>query len=162
MSEPMTKSQLLDDIQRAYAEWETSLAQLDDESMLRAGLCGSWSGKDVLAHITWFEREMVGMLNAHALEGSDLWDLPVDERNQAIFERSKKRSLQDVRDEARLVHSSLLQALNLLAEDDMDNPGHFPWMPADWQPWKIIASNTSEHYLDHLQQVKAWLGNNKV
>lgn len=157
MSEPITKSQLLDRTRRARAELDALLARVDDAEMVQAGICGEWSAKDVLAHITWHEREMIGTLQAHALDGSELWDLPLDQRNAAIFEENKDRSLQDVRDETQPVFNLLLQWVESLPEEDLHDPGRFPGMPDDWQPWKLIAENTYEHYEDHIPQFREWL-----
>ena len=59
MSETIDKSQLLDRTRRARAEWEALLAQVDDAHMVQTGVCGDWSVKDIIAHITWHEREMI-------------------------------------------------------------------------------------------------------
>jgi hypothetical protein len=110
----------------------------------------------VIAHITWHEKEMIGLIEAHALVGSELWDLPLDRRNAVIYDRNKDRSLEDVQQEARQVYAQLLERLDTLSEADLHDPGRFPNMPPDWQPWKLIAENTYEHYDDHLSQALAF------
>jgi hypothetical protein len=111
----------------------------------------------VAAHITWFEREMVGMLQARALIGSDLWQLPPDQRNARIFDENRERSLHDVLAEAQQVHQQFLEGMEALAEDDLVDPHRFPGMPEDWQPWKVLAGNSNEHYRDHSRDVSTWL-----
>ncbi len=155
MSEPINKSQLLEEIRHARAEWEALLAQIDEAKMVQAGFCGDWSAKDVIAHLTWHEHEMIGMLQAHALVGSELWNLPLDQRNHAIYEENKDRSLNDVRDEAQHTFHTLLEWIESISEEDLHDPRRFPGMPPDWQPWKLIAENTYEHYRDHSQQMFA-------
>ena len=150
----MTKSELLANIRQARADWEAALAQLDDPQILHPGT-GGWSLKDVIAHITWHEREMIGVAQAHALVGSEMWGWPLDERNHAIYLSNKDRSLVDVRQEAGQVYPQLLQALDTLSDDELSDPARFPGMPQDWQPWKLIAENTYEHYLDHLADLQA-------
>lgn len=150
----MTKSELLAKIRQARADWETALAQLDDSQLLHPGN-GGWSLKDVIAHITWHEREMIGVAQAHALVGSEMWGWPLDERNHAIYLANRDRSLADVRAEAQQVYDSLLRALDLLSDEDLNDPARFPGMSEDWQPWKLIAENTYEHYLDHLADLQA-------
>jgi len=66
------------------------------------------SVKDILAHIAWFEREMIGLLHQRTLAGSDLWNLPSDERNAVIFQLNRRRSLQDIRQEAEAVFNNYL------------------------------------------------------
>jgi hypothetical protein len=150
----MNKAELLADIRAEWALWEALLGEIEET---QPGVAGVWSVKDMVAHITWFEREMVGMLEARALVGSDLWQLPADQRNARIFEENRDRALRDVLAEAQQVHHHLVEKVEALAEDDLVDPHRFPGMPEDWQPWKVIAGNSNEHYRDHSQDVRTWL-----
>jgi len=153
----MDKIRFLDTLLAERAEWDRVLSQIDVARMVVPRVAGEWSVKDVVAHVTWFEREMVGVLTAYALVGSDLWDLPGDERNRVIFEQNRQRPLDDVLTEARQVFDQLLAAVRPLSDEDLVDPGRFRDMPADWVPWQILAGNTYEHYRDHLPALRAWL-----
>jgi muconolactone delta-isomerase len=153
----MNQAALLDVIRSEWALWEALLDEIDEAQMIQPGVAGEWSVRDIVAHITWFEREMVGTLQARALAGSDLWQLPADQRNARIFEENRDRPLHDVLAEAQQVHQQLLGEVEALAEDDLVDPHRFPGMPEDWQPWKVIADNSNEHYRDHSQDVRMWL-----
>jgi hypothetical protein len=157
MSESMNKSQLLDRIRRARADWEAVLAERDEAQLTQSKVESDWTLKDLIAHITWYDREMVELVQAQALVGSELWGLPGSQRNAAIRQANRDRPLPEVRDEARQVFEALLAGLESLAEEDLHDPGRFPNMPPDWVPWRVIAENTYEHYADHLAQVRAWL-----
>jgi Protein of unknown function (DUF1706) len=101
---------------------------------------------------------MVGMVRARALVGSELWNLPTDERNAAIYEQNRTRDLDDVLSEARQVFPQLVAALKVLSDTDLNDPSRYPGMPPDWVPWQIIASNSYEHYGQHIPSVRAWEG----
>ena len=115
--------------------------------------------KDMIAHITWFEKEMVDLITAHALLGSELWNLPTDERNAAIYELVRHQTLEQVLEESAQVHQQLVEVLPTLSDQDLTDPSGFPNMPPDWQPGMLIAQNTYEHYEDHMQDVQRWLEN---
>jgi hypothetical protein len=157
MDEPVSTSQLLGEVRQARAEWEALLAQIGDAQMVRVDPHDGWSVKDMIAHITWYEREMINMVQAHALKGSELWNMPLAERNNVINEQNKDRPLGEVRAEAQQVYQSLLQGLESLSDEDLRDPRRFPGMPEDWKPWKVIAENTYEHYREHIDQVRMWL-----
>jgi hypothetical protein len=157
MDATMTKAQFLDRLQTARAEWDALLAAVPEARMAVPILDGPWSVKDVIAHITWHEREMLGALQAHALVGSDLWDLPLDERNAIIYARNRDRPLAEVLAESRAVYPQLLTAAQALAEADLTDPGRFADMPGDWVPWQLLAENTYTHYRDHMPAIRAWL-----
>jgi len=153
----MEKAQFLDRTKRSYAEWQTWLEKLDDEQMLQPGMSGEWSAKDVIAHITWHEREMVNLLRARKLVGSHLWELKLDDRNAIIYTENQGRELDEVRAEADQVHADLLRLLEDLPEEALNDPAYFPGMLPEWEPWRLFAENIYEHYEDHSPQVKAWL-----
>jgi hypothetical protein len=111
----------------------------------------------LIAHLTWHEREMVGLIEAHALVGSELWNLPTDERNVAIYEEFKELPLEQVLEESTQIYQQLIEVLPSLTDQDLTNPESFPNMPPDWQPWTIIAQNTYEHYQDHIDDLKRWM-----
>ncbi len=154
---PMNKSMLLDTLRAGRAQWEALLAQVGEMRMLQPGVAGEWSVKDIIAHVTWGERELVGVLQARALVGSDLWNLPQDDRNAVVFEENRDRPLHEVLAGAQQVHAQLLEALEALSDEDLNDPRRFRDMPAGWIPWQIIAGNTYKHYQQHIPSIRAWL-----
>ena len=140
----------------ARAEWQATLTQVPKERMLEVVENG-WTVKDIIAHVTWHEREMTGMIKQRALVGSDLWDSPLEERNQAIWEQNRKRSLDDVLNEAKRVYPAFIRALETLTDAELNDARHFREMPADWKPWEVIASNAFEHYPEHVTMLRKWL-----
>lgn len=152
----MTKVVLLEALRVARAKWEAALAECDPERMTEPGVVGEWSIKDLVAHVAWFEREMVRVFGARALVGSDLWQLPADERNAAIFEMNRQRPLSHVLEEAGDVYRQLLSALEPMTDEDMNHARYFRDMPEDWLPWQILAQNSYEHYEHHLDAIRGW------
>ena len=157
MSESVVKAEFVARVRRSRAAWDSLLGDISREEMQKPGFCGDWSLKDVIAHITWYERAMVRLLQARALVGSSLWELPLQERNAAIFNENKDANLEQLLGESQRVFAELTSELDALADDDLDDPARFPGMPLDWKPWRVIASNTYEHYDDHASQAEAWL-----
>jgi len=157
MNESISRSELLGRCRRSRAAWDALLANLTPEQMHQPKAVGEWSVKDIIVHITWYEREMVGILNSHAFAGSKWWDLPLDERNRMICEEGKDHPLAEVLAESRQVDEALIQGLEKLPEADLYSPTSFPGMPAEWQPLEIISNNSYEHYDEHAEAVTAWL-----
>jgi uncharacterized damage-inducible protein DinB len=153
----MDKTTFLQTLQAAREHLDTVLSQVDQARMEQPGVSGEMSVKAIIAHITWYERETVGLINARALVGSDLWYRPLDERNAAILEASRARPLSEVQAEARQVFQQLVQAVQSLSDDELNDVSRFEGMPGEWVPWKAIASNTYEHYPQHIPDIEAWL-----
>ena len=83
--------------------------------------------------------------------------MPLDERNQAIFDANRHRSLNDVRTEAQRTFQDFVDALQPISDEDLTDARRFAGMPAEWLPWKIVAENSHEHYRDHIPALRAWL-----
>jgi hypothetical protein len=52
-----TKAQLVAKLRESRAALEKVVGKADPEAMTRPGVCGEWSGKDVLAHLEHSEEE---------------------------------------------------------------------------------------------------------
>lgn len=155
MTDYITKTQLLAMIQTARADWEALLADIPSAWMTEPGVAGEWSIKDVIAHIAWGERESLGVAQARAVVGSELWQLSEDERNAAVFEQNRHRELGDVLAESRQTFHRYLEAVAVLTEEELNDPGRFAQMPAGWRPWRILFD--PGHYQGHADGIRAWL-----
>jgi uncharacterized damage-inducible protein DinB len=154
----VTQQEFLVEVESAWNDLQTVQAQCGELRLQQAGVGGgAWSVRDVLAHITWYEREMLGVLQQRALAGSDLWNLPQDERNRIIYEQNKDRSLADVWAESTRVHAELYALLEGLSEADLTQAASFQGMPPTWVPAEVLAGNTYEHYRAHAEVIRAWL-----
>ena len=150
----MDKQTFLETLKSARSELDAALALVNESQMTEPGVSGEMSVKDIIAHVTWYEREMVGVLEQRALVGSDLWDLPGDDRNAAILTLNRDRSLSDVREEAQQVFQRFITAVEMLDEDELNDPTRFRDMPADWIAWQLLAENSSEHYGHHAADIR--------
>ncbi len=153
----MDKAEFLRHVRADWQRWQAALDELGEARMTQPGVAGDWSVRDVIAHITWSEREMLGVLRQRALAGSELWRLDADQRNAAIYAQNRGRPLADVLQGAQAVHEQLVEALEELPEEHYGNPARFRDMPADWLPWRVLAGNTYEHYEHHLNDVRKWM-----
>jgi len=153
----MDKSQLLEHTRLAHATWEAALARLDEAQILAPGAGGTWSLKDVIAHLAWHEREMIELVRSHVLAGSEMWGWPLDERNHAIYLANCDRPLEDILQEEQQAYAELVACLESLEEADLHEPARFTGMPENWKPWELIAENTYQHFQDHLPEAESLL-----
>jgi len=131
------------------------IEQVPREKWEQAGPNGPWSLKDILAHIAWHEEGMIEICEKKDVVGSFWWTLPMQERNDNVYNQYKDTPLEDVLEFFETSHRRFLTALQSLTDDDLNDPTHFHDMPTDWLPWRMLANNTYEHYLRHMGQVVA-------
>lgn len=148
----MKTNELLLKINTAWKAYKAYLKELPLEAWHKPIKNSRWTPKDGLAHITWFEQEMLDLVTTKKLEGSPWWMLPTDERNEKIYEQYKIKPLDQVQKDAKSTHSKLISAIGTLNDDELINAASFENMPHDWEPWNIIAQNTYLHYRDHIEK----------
>jgi len=56
MPKPISKAQAIDKLETERRRLEQNLAPLNENDMLRPGVVGEWSVKDVLAHLASWEQ----------------------------------------------------------------------------------------------------------
>ncbi|HEY7835416.1 MAG TPA: ClbS/DfsB family four-helix bundle protein [Ktedonobacterales bacterium] len=169
MTEQQTKAALLDKIATSYAHWQALVDQVPRERMTEPGFAGDWSLKDVIAHITVYERWTADNLEADARGESvpeivpwgppppadaDMSDMNV--RNAAFRSHFEDMPLDDALAAAKEHHQRLLVAIQPLADADLTEAGKFAWTHGH-SLWDAIEGDSFEHYDDHQPGVRAWL-----
>lgn len=135
------KSSLLNSMQAEHTQLEALLSKLSDEQLLRPGATGSWSVKDVLAHITWWEQTVISE-TLHGVEldpglGEEPWSL--ERANTLMVEAKRDTPLPEI---LAAFHASYLQILQMveglsdteLARDEL---------------YTHLINNTWQHYAEH-------------
>jgi len=153
----LKKDEFLDAVRSERRQWDELVSGIDNERMAESGTIGDWSVKNIICHISWFEREMAELLETRTLVGSDLWNLPTDERNDAIFQQYRTQPLEEALSVSRESFDRLVSAIETLAEDELSDPRRYQNMPSDWVPWQIVAQNSYEHYEHHATDIRAWM-----
>ncbi len=157
---PMTAARLVDIIQTERTQWNALLAQVGPDRMEIAGVEGTWSVKEIVAHLTWYERAVVD--GARQVMSGDTFARPgsgagtIDERNARIAAESRARPVADVLAEADEVFGQLLQVI-AACPDNLLNDAKLLGLPDDIPPWMRVANNSYAHYRQHAQSIQAWL-----
>jgi len=151
------KQDIINTLLFARRDWDRLLAEVDEVTMAQPGVCGDWSIKDLIPHVTWYEKEMVDLLNTCKLEGSQLWELDTDARNETIYRENQFRSLDDVKDKSLRVFAHLLTALENINPQALLDPQLIEGMPSDWTLMEVLAENTWGHYEVHAGHIKEFM-----
>jgi DinB superfamily len=159
---PMTGARLAGILQAERAQWRALLAQVGMHRMEEPGVDGTWSLKELVAHLTWYERvvvegaQQVLGTGKYARVRSGLAALEMDERNARIAAESRPRPVGDVLAEAEQTFSQLLTLVAACPEDILNDPRRLG-LPDDVVPWMLVANNSYAHFRQHAQAVQAWL-----
>lgn len=155
---PLDKSALLAHIRASYDRFQARLAPLSETQLTTPGALGTWSIKDVLAHLTaWHE---VGAREYQAIaQGREPLIEPegdVDQDNARLTEPYRAQSLAQVQAAFRAAYQQVVAAVESLSEVDLFEAGRFPWREGH-ALWEGIAYNTFAHYDEHGPALQAWI-----
>lgn len=161
-----SKSQLLDTLHTRRAQWEDLLAAVGKERMTQPGAAGDWSVKDVISHITAYERWLVEWLTAAAQNTfpapSPLDDTDPERRNWRVYELTHSISLQDVLNDASQNFINLLETIQALPDKYFEDPQSASWfMKPYWSRMntvpEAVVNLSTDHYEEHIPAIQAWI-----
>ena len=160
----MNKSDLLDWLQEEYQQWEALLDQVGPARMDQPGVNGDWSMKDIIAHLTGWNRWLVARLQAAQRsepEPPPPWPahLQTDDKiNAWIYESNRGRPVGVLLDETQQVFQQLLAVIEGLPDEvrieRIEPAYHLVWVGGQRFP----AGEFFDHFHDdHEPDIRAWL-----
>jgi hypothetical protein len=157
-----SKDQLLKDIHTERRRLEKNLSPLRAEDMLKPGVTGAWSVKDILAHLVAWEKLFMEWYqtgvqsSSSAIEPVGMCQKAMDALNQHIYETNQWRSLDVVLAEFHASYQQVVTVIEGIPERDMFVRRRFTWTGkltlADY-----IAGNTCNHYSWANSQIRKWV-----
>ena len=154
----MERVELLTAVEAGWTEWQTLLAKLTPEQMIEPTLPGGWSVKDAIAHIAfyeWWVGEFIRTRTWPQAPHPTLDTFDMHARNDAFYELSKDRPLDDVLEESHRVHQVLVDAVAALTDAEYHAPNLLDTPPDDeWRLEKMVDGNTFLHYPEHAAVIR--------
>jgi hypothetical protein len=162
MTQVISKQEMLDLISSEWEALGTVLDQVDREAMEHVGVESTWSVKDIMGHITAWEKLMIQWLE-ESLRGEipqrpapgDSWD-DLDLFNEQLFQENMAKTLDEVLLEFGEIHNKAVEAVAAMEESDLLDPERFEWRK--WDPiWHLVGGNTWMHYEEHRETISRWI-----
>lgn len=159
---PMTGARLVGLLDAERTRWYDLLASVGGVRMEQPGVEGEWSVKELVAHLTFYERRVVESGQRVLATGrftrpdDALAAMSMDERNEVIAAQARARPVADVLAEADQVFGQLRVMLAHVPQDILNDPRRLG-MPDDVAPWMLVANNSYGHYRQHEQAIRKWL-----
>jgi uncharacterized damage-inducible protein DinB len=153
----MDKMQALKRLTKSRRALLSSIENLSDKDMTQYPVEGLWSIKDLLAHITSWERVTLGPLRIYSKSGDFDPELILDHDawNEAEAKRWQAKSLADIQEEIQQIRQELT---NLADEVSIDR-----WqvrIPAPWGGQGTLAellAGLAWHEEEHTKTIRRWL-----
>ena len=147
----MNKLQLIEKLEKTWADFHQSYAGLAPEELVRPGVMGEWSVKDLLAHVSWWEEETLKHL-PEVLQGirpqrySVLYG-GIDAFNALMTEKWQALSLAETLKRVNATHAALIAYLQTVSEEPFTSASRFR---------RRLRLDTYGHYPIHAQAIRSW------
>ena len=162
MDGKMDKRKLLRSIRDTRSKLEETVDAVPQERLTVSGVEGPYSVKDLLAHISIWERRMIRWLSEtlqdkepEMLPEGMTWD-DLDRWNEQTFLELRDQTLEHVLDEFRASYRDALIAVEAAPEDDLIDPDRFAWRQGR-ALWELVSANMDWHYVEHEETIRTWL-----
>ncbi len=152
MSKTLSKVELVRRLRAAHADLQATIDGLSGEQMTRLGIIGDGSVKDLIAHLTYWERRAAFLLES-AIDGyrkeADIWKVgSVDDQNERNFEHNQARPAADVLADWRSILETLVSLIERLPEEYLTGQTRPDWLGGGTLSIRI-ADETFGHIEEH-------------
>jgi hypothetical protein len=157
----MEKTELLEMLEDGRQEIMEMIEDLPDEVLLEPGVVGEWSIKDILAHLTFWEGQIVTLL-FQAKSGmpkpstAHFGQEALDDLNKRFYESGKERSLEIIWQDWASVRKQTIRRVSEFSDTDLNDLQRFPWLKGV-PLYQWIMNDTIEHDDEHADQIRDWL-----
>jgi uncharacterized protein (TIGR03083 family) len=152
----MKHDEVLQALREARAQTDAALAGLGETELVDPGVIADWSVKDVLAHLTAWEAEMVTLLAKAKRGQKPKWPATqseTDALNAKWHKENKNRPLDRVRADFQGVRQQTVRQVEGLSDQELNQK--WDWL-RNRTALDLIASNSFRHELEHVAQIKEW------
>jgi len=145
-----SKQDLLNETALQYRAFHEAIHGLNEEHLNEVWL-GTWSIRDIIAHISGWQQEMTPALERLArgerpISAGVSYD-DVDVWNARFASARRGREVTDVLLELDRTHERFMHAAAQVPDDR--------YVP-DKTAWKIVDLNGAHHYREHGDEIRAW------
>jgi hypothetical protein len=147
----MDRQKLLQQLDKAWAIFKESYAGLSDSQLTEPGVTGSWSVKDIIAHVTWWEDEALKHLPLIITGGrpprySTKYG-GIDAFNAQMTEQRHSLSLSVVLRQMDETHRRLIDYVHSAPEEQCTR---------ETRCRRRLRLDTYSHYPQHAKAIREW------
>ena len=159
MKDPTSKSELIQAIHAARNEWNTLIAQIPHHRLSESVASGPWSIKDVIAHITEYDRWLALGLAMRLQKPPQIWldDISLDEFNAILHQQIADRNPDEILSDSNRVFQDLINEVEAHSEAYLFGTHHVEGVSYEVVPFQLLKSESYGHYYDHIPAIRAWL-----
>ena len=144
------RREMLTKVGGSWKALQDAIGQVQPHRLEVSGVVEAWSVKDLIGHVTSWERQAMSTIlafqesgDADALKWAD-----IDGFNALTAKSNSSRSLEELRSDMEAVHDELLAFIDALPEG----------VAGDDRVQRRVRVDGYEHYAEHTEHILMWLG----
>jgi hypothetical protein len=149
-----TRAKLMAELDREWASIERICFSLTEDDLLAPRKAGEWSVKDILAHLSAWEKYLLDRLS-FVMTGMKpqypvmtTWD-DVHRFNAQVYEQNKDRPLTSVVIEFRNLYRGVMTVLEALSDEQLTEAYNYDFPDDSLNLLQLIRANTCDHFREH-------------
>ncbi|MHA2028714.1 MAG: hypothetical protein ACXAC2_01100 [Candidatus Kariarchaeaceae archaeon] len=108
-----------------------------------------WFVKDVINHITWYEKELIKAIENESIIESQFWNMGVADRNDMIFKRTQSKTLNESIVESKIVFEDLIILIERMNDEELNSDSFIKRKTDKRVTHDFIGGISFWHYEDH-------------
>lgn len=167
----ISKTDVLAEIDRQREWWEGLLAEVGEERMEQSGSIGDWSFKDIVAHLSGWQRRTLDRLESVRSDqpiGPTPWptefnqiadeDEQVEKINDWLYQQNRDRPLADVLAETRAQWDELREIVGALPDNVLNDTTRIRGLDGESIAQAVVSGTLLDHFREeHEPPIRAWL-----
>lgn len=143
------KSTFLKKLRYRRKHWDSTIDTIIANNLENEKISQKWYLKDIIAHITWYEKELLFALEHKSIVESEFWNMKVDERNNVIFTKTQENTLSDILTDSTKVFNNLIAKVEDLTHEDLNSENFVERKEGTRITHDFIGGISFWHYEDH-------------
>jgi hypothetical protein len=130
-------------------QWDSIVATIIKKGLDKEKISEKWYFRDVICHITWYDKEILKALETKSIAESQFWNVSISERNDMIFNDTQEISLDEILNESKSTFNELASKIEELSDEDLNSDNHIKRKSDKRTTWDFIGANNFWHFEDH-------------
>lgn len=140
---------LLKKMKHHRRHWERTLDLIIEKGLENTPVSQKWFLRDVVAHVLWYETELLSALERQSIIDSDFWNMEVEARNDMIYLETQSRALDELREDSQTIFLGLLKKIESISDEDLNSDTYIKRRKGTRVTHDFIGGITFWHWEEH-------------
>ena len=142
-----TWKKLIEELSKLQHDFIEVAQQIEIPGRNRPGVCGSWSPKEVVAHISGWNKEVIRQFSLFRDGLEQAIEDDMDEFNKKSVQERQHLSWEETINELKHTHKQFYHRARSISSQELSGN-------KEYKAWVEVQI---EHYKHHIKQLKKWL-----